>query len=51
MRSLSIKQAVTEDVGLYSIEATNEVGEASSSAHLNVLGISFHTSNVSSKTK
>ena len=37
-KMLSIKQATTEDVGLYSLEATNEVGEASSSANLNVLG-------------
>ena len=38
VKALSIKQASTEDVGVYTVDATNEVGEATCSANLNVLG-------------
>ena len=38
VKTLTIKQTATEDVGVYSLYAQNEVGEESCTANLNVRG-------------
>ena len=38
VKTLTVKQTATEDVGVYSLYATNEVGEESCATNLNVRG-------------